>query len=92
MRAIVKEVTGYDSANVKVSTVLLKWIPYSWTWTNKLCLLQQNIYQCVEEQEAEYITDDTVPPPVIGKVEQIAPSVSTVKPVKGAVQQMVSLI
>ncbi|KAG4071884.1 hypothetical protein HA402_006045 [Bradysia odoriphaga] len=65
MRAIVKEVTGYDSANVK------------------------NIYQCVEEQDTEYITDDTVPQATVGKVEQIGPSVSTVaKPIKGAVQQM----
>lgn len=88
MRAIVKEVTGYDSTNVKVS---FKYICDNLIVTGCSTLWYlQNIYQCVEE--TEYITDGSVPVPSnIGKVEQIGPSASAGKSAKG-VPQMVSYI
>lgn len=48
----------------------------------------QNIFRCVDE--AEYITDGSVPVPTsIGKVEQLGPSVSSAKTVKLPIPQQV---
>lgn len=91
MRAIVKEVTGYDSANVKVKKIRVYLILKQIVQCKFRLSLTQNIYQCVEE--TEYVTDGTASVPnAVGKVEQIGPSVSSAKSAKSAVPQMVSVL